>query len=154
MCLKQRMGNAEQNSPQDVWDAFRGALNTRNDRDAIFSIMRLKVFGSSRDEETRQRRAKVATAVLRFLKPNDWGVVDWRTVAMLGLLKKTNGNVDQALVLAKKKLAAELRELLDISCSTLLMNSRHVRRTRNTGPCEQGLLKGLLTLKWQYSGSH
>ena len=51
----------------------RGALNTRNDRDAIFSIMRLKVFGSSRDEETRQRRAKVATAVLRFLKPNDSG---------------------------------------------------------------------------------
>ena len=73
---------------------------------------------------------------------------------MLGLLKKTNGNVDQALVLAKKKLAAELRELLDISCSTLLMNSRRMlRRTRNTGPCEQGLLKGLLTLKWQYSGS-
>lgn len=116
MCLEERMVNAEQNSPQDVWNAFRGALNAQDDLETILSIMQLKGFGSSRDEESGQRRAKVATAALRFLKPDGWGVVDWRTAAMLGLLDKSNGDVDQALVLAKKEKAAELRkhyELID-----------------------------------------
>ncbi len=109
MCLKERMGNAEQNSPRAVWNAFRGAVDARNDLEAILSIMQLRGFGSSRDEESGQRRAKVATAALRFLKPDSWGVVDWRTAAMLGLLKKSNGDVDQALRLAKKENADDLR---------------------------------------------
>jgi hypothetical protein len=46
--------------------------------------------------------AKV-TAVLRFLKPEEWGVVDWRTIAMLGSLEKSNGNVDQELVLSRRE---------------------------------------------------
>ena len=114
MCLKERMGNAEQNSQQGVWDAFRGALTAGNDLDAIRSIMQLKGFGSSRDEESGQRRAKVATAALRFLKPEDWGVVDWRTVATLGLLNKSNGDTGQALMLAKKENAGNLRRHYDV----------------------------------------
>lgn len=76
--------------------------------------MSLTGFGASQDEETGQRRAKVATAVLRFLKPDEWGVVDWRTIAILGLLENAKGNVDQALALAKKEKPAELRRVLDI----------------------------------------
>ena len=114
MCLKERMGNAERNSQRDVWDAFRGALIAGSDRDALLSIMRLKGFGSSQDEETGQRRAKVATAVLRFLKPDDWGVVDWRTIAVLGMLEKANWDVDKALALAKKENAANLRKVYEI----------------------------------------
>jgi hypothetical protein len=114
MCLKERMGNAAKNSPREVWEAFRGALDTKTDVQSILSIMRLRGFGASQDEETGQRRAKVATGVLRFLKPDDWGVVDWRTIAMLGLLKNAKGNVDQALTLAKKEKAAELRSAFDI----------------------------------------
>jgi hypothetical protein len=114
MCLKERMGNAERNSTQAVWDAFRDAVNARNDLDAILSIMQLRGFGSSKDEESGQRRAKVATAALRFLKPDTWGVVDWRTVAMLGFLSKSNDDVDQALRLAKKENAANLRRVFDI----------------------------------------
>jgi len=114
MCLKERMGNAERNSQRDVWGAFRGALDARNDRDAILSIMQLRGFGSSRDMESGQRRAKVATAALRFLKPESWGVVDWRTAAMLGLLVESKGNVDQALLMAKKHDAQDLREAYDL----------------------------------------
>lgn len=40
--------------------------------------------------------------------------MDWRTVALLGLLKKANGDVDQALVLARKEEPNELRKHLDI----------------------------------------
>jgi hypothetical protein len=64
MCLRERMGNAEQNSQRDVWNAFRGAVGAANDVDSILSIMLLRGFGSSRDEESGQRRAKVATAAL------------------------------------------------------------------------------------------
>jgi len=114
MCLRERMGNAEQNSQRDVWNAFRGAVGAANDVDSILSIMLLRGFGSSRDEESGQRRAKVATAALRFLKPETWGVVDWRTAAMLGLLIESKGNVDQALLLAKKHNARDLREAYDL----------------------------------------
>jgi hypothetical protein len=114
MCLKERMGNAEQNSQRDVWNAFQAAVDAVNDIDAILSIMQLRGFGSSRDEESGQRRAKVATAALRFLKPNTWGVVDWRTAAMLGVLIESKGNVDQALMLAKKHNARDLREAYDL----------------------------------------
>jgi hypothetical protein len=110
MCLHDRMGNAGQNSQRAVWDAFRGALNAQTDRDCLLSIMRLKGFGASRDEETGQRRAKVATAALRFLKPDEWGVVDWRTAAILGFLEKSKGDVDQAVVLARRWNADDLRK--------------------------------------------
>jgi hypothetical protein len=45
-----------------VWDAFRDAVNETSDRAAILSVMRLKGFGSSRNEETGKRPAKVASA--------------------------------------------------------------------------------------------
>lgn len=114
MCLKEQTGNAEQNSQEDVWNAFHGALNALNDLEAILSIMQLKGFGSSYDEETHQRRAKRATAVLRFLKPHEWGVVDWRTIAMLGCLKNAGFDVDQAMILARKEKPNKLREALEL----------------------------------------
>jgi hypothetical protein len=114
MCLKERMGHAEQNSPRDVWNAFQSAIGAPDDLNAVLSIMQLRGFGSSRDEESGQRRAKVATAALRFLKPESWGVVDWRTGAMLGLLVETKGNVDQALSLSKKHNKKELKKAYEL----------------------------------------
>jgi hypothetical protein len=87
-CLQERMVNAVQNSETLVWEAFLGAVRAYTDVDALLSIMQLKGFGSSVDDETGLRRAKVATAVLRFFWPERWGVVDWRVAAMLGLLDK------------------------------------------------------------------
>ena len=69
-----------------------------------------KGFGSTTNDDTGVRGAKVASAALRFLKPNTWGVVDWRTAAMLEFLNQTNGDVDQAMVLAKNWRADNLRE--------------------------------------------
>jgi len=134
MCLKERMGNAEQNSSQAVWDAFCGAVNARSDLEAILSIMQLKGFGSSKDEESGQRRAKVATAALRFLKPESWGVVDWRTVAMLGFLSKCNDDVDQALRLAKKENANDLREIFDIIDENGACAVNQMYRSKRTAP--------------------
>jgi hypothetical protein len=137
MCLKERMGNAEQNSPQLVWDAFRGALGAGTDRDAILSIMQLKGFGSSRDEESGQRRAKVASAPLRFFKPDSWGVVDWRTAAMLGLLIESKGNVDRALSLAKKHNKKDLKEAYDLINEEAACAYNQMYRDRRVAPLFQ-----------------
>ena len=114
LCLHERMGNAGQNPERMVWNAFRGALDAQNDRDAILSIMQLKGFGSARDDETGQRRAKVATAALRFLKPDSWGVVDWRTAAMLAFLGQSNDDVARAMLLAKRQKANDLRNTYEV----------------------------------------
>lgn len=113
-CLEQRIGNARRNRDKDVWIALKQALEATDDNAAILAVMQLKGFGSSTDSETGQRRAKVATAVLRFLFPEKWGVVDWRVAAITGILKKSSRNVDRAISLAREHSARELRNLYDI----------------------------------------
>lgn len=115
MCLKERMINAQQNSPEAVWAAFHGAFVGSSDRNVILAIMSLKGFGASVDEETGLRRAKVASSVLRFLRPDDWGVVDWRTIAMRSFLNKHNGNIDLAIYEAKLQKAQDLRDAYDFA---------------------------------------
>ncbi len=114
MCLKERMGNACKNSRELIWQALWGAVEARRDKEALLSIMHLKGFGASTDEETGQRRAKVATSVLRFLFPDEWGVVDWRTISILAQLEQADGDVERALTQAKKFNPAELRSDLNI----------------------------------------
>src|SRR5579875_1746581 len=116
MCLHEQTGNAAKNPEGTVWNAFRlalDALNAGNDREAILSIMELKGFGSSMDEERGLRRAKRASAVLRFLSPQLWGVVDWRTIAILDNLKKADLDVARALEEAKKIKGKDLNQLKD-----------------------------------------
>jgi hypothetical protein len=113
-CLQERMVNAVQNSETLIWEAFFGAVRADTDVDALLSIMQLKGFGSSVDDETGQRRAKVATSVLRFFWLERWGVVDWRVAAMLGLLNKHEWNVDAAFAEAKTRKASDLRNVFDL----------------------------------------
>jgi len=114
MCIQDQMGMASRNSELSIWKAFQSAVKAKKDIEALRSVMSLVGFGSSSDPETGLRRAKRATAVLRFLSPYDWGVVDWRTVAILGLLKKWGWDVDRALVQARRENPRDLRGLLDI----------------------------------------
>jgi hypothetical protein len=101
-CMEERTGNAVRNPPMQIWASLQRAINAVNDVDALLSIMNLIGFGSAIDENTGQRRAKRATAVMRFLNPNEWGTVDWRTIAMLSFYKKNDSNMDFALKEAKK----------------------------------------------------
>jgi hypothetical protein len=134
-CLQDRIGNAALNTEITVWHALRGAANAGSDEEALLSVMQLRGFGSSVDEETGQRRAKVATAILRFLWPEAWGVVDWRVAAVLSLLDKHRWNVDAALAEAKNHKAQELREAFDLlnERAAADMNRRY-RRTSEEHP--------------------
>lgn len=113
-CLQDRTGNAVQNSNIHIWNALLEASKTTTDSQALLSIMRLKGFGSSRDSDSGQQRAKVATSVLRFLWPENWGVVDWRNAAMLGFLEKNGWDVEQSVIEAKLHPAREFRSIFDI----------------------------------------
>jgi hypothetical protein len=108
------MVNAVQNTPASVWAAFCGAVIGMTDLTKIEAIMGLRGFGQSVDEETGMRRAKVASSVLRFLYPMEWGVVDWRTLAIRCALRRCKGDVDLALEAAGEDAAAEMRALFDL----------------------------------------
>lgn len=101
-CMEEGTGNAVKNPPMQIWASLQSAVTAANDLGALFSVMDLVGFGSARDENTGQRRAKRATAVMRFLNPNEWGTVDWRTIAMLSFYKNNRFNMDLALKEAKK----------------------------------------------------
>jgi hypothetical protein len=113
-CLEQRMGNAATNTEGAIWEAFTNAIGATTDIEKLRSIMRLRGFGASIDPETGQRRAKVATSVLRFLLPEEWGVVDWRNAAMLGFLDKNNWIYSEAVSEATSTAASQLRECFDL----------------------------------------
>ncbi len=113
-CLNSRTSYTIDNSSTSIWNALLGAYKSPDEVNAILSIMQLKGFGSSVDEETNQRRAKLATSVLRFFWPDRWGVVDWRTIAVLGLLDKNDWKVDEALTEARRYEAEEVRELYEL----------------------------------------
>jgi hypothetical protein len=114
MCLKSRVGYADANPQRIIWEVFQDARTATSDYRALRSIMDLVGFGSTEDPGTGQRRAKTATSVLRFLKPQDWGVVDWRTAAMLAQLDRTDGGIDLAVSRASKIAAQALRKRFDI----------------------------------------
>lgn len=114
MCIQDQIGMASKNLELSIWKALQSAVNAKSDIEALLSVMSLVGFGSSKDPETGLRRAKRATAVLRFLKPYDWGVVDWRTIKILALLGKYDWNVDKILIQAKMINPKDLRKNLDI----------------------------------------
>ena len=113
-CIEDRTGNAIQNSSQEIWNALYGAVFFTEDNQKLLSIMQLKGFGSAIDDETGQRRAKVATSVLRFLWPQEWGIVDWRVATMLGLLDKNQWDIDKSINEASRYTANECRNIYNI----------------------------------------
>jgi hypothetical protein len=112
-CMQERTGNAVKNDPRKIWDSLQGAITASDDRSALLSIMNLIGFGSAKDENTGQRKAKRATAVLRFLDPGEWGTVDWRTIAMLCFYRKTPFDMEMALEEAKKYDIREMASTFD-----------------------------------------
>lgn len=96
MCIQDQIGMASKNSEISIWKSLQSAVNAKSDIEALLSVMSLVGFGSFPDPRTGIRRAKRATSVLRFLNPYDWGVVDWRTIKILTLLKKCEWDVNKS----------------------------------------------------------
>jgi hypothetical protein len=121
-CLEELTGNAIRNEPSQISNALCGAVTATNDLDALTSIMNLIGFGSSRDEKTGQRRAKRATAVLRFLDPDEWGVVDWRTIAILSLYEKHAYDMNKAIEEARGNKMQEMASLFEFVNETVALD--------------------------------
>ena len=128
------MVNAVQNTPASVWAAFYEAVIRRTDLEKIRAIMSLKGFGSSVDEGTGMRRAKVASSVLRFLYPQEWGVVDWRTLAIRSALRRCNGDVNRALEAAGQDDAATMRAHFDLIDEHAVCDEMLAYRQMRTAP--------------------
>jgi hypothetical protein len=132
-CVEEQTGWAVHNTPDEIWDAFRDAIafmDAGEDIKALLAIMRLKGFGSSVDEDSRQQRAKRASAVLRMFNPKMWGVVDWRTAAMIWALNQKNWDVRQAISLVKadypnRQKAKDEWDEIDEKIAVEVLNARY-----------------------------
>ena len=113
MSMQHQVRLAKSNPEAAIWRAFQQAVKAQTDLEAVRSIMTLIGFGSSPHPETHLRRAKRATAVLRFLKPYEWGAVDWRTIAILRFLDERSLDVEAALADAKTEDPRKLKRDLD-----------------------------------------
>ncbi|HGS5282582.1 TPA: hypothetical protein ACPVXP_002791 [Vibrio parahaemolyticus] len=113
MSIKCRIGNAALNCERDIYVAFRGVLLKTTDKEKLLSIMNLSGFGSSVDINF-QRRAKAASAVMRFFYPESWGVVDWRLMAILSECKKYSWDAASILADSERAESKELRSDFDI----------------------------------------
>lgn len=132
-CIEEQTGWAVENQPEEIWDSFRDAIacmDAGEDAKALLAIMRLKGFGSSVDEDSRQQRAKRASAVLRMFNPKLWGVVDWRTAAMIWALNQKNWDVRQAISLVKadypnRQKAKDEWDEIDEKIAAEVLNARY-----------------------------
>ena len=77
---------------------------------------------------------RTATSALRFLLPQSWSVVDWRTAAMLSFLDKSNGDVDHALLLAKGWKSNDLRDAYDVIDENAACAYNQMYRARRATP--------------------
>ncbi|MBN1857167.1 MAG: hypothetical protein JW846_09480 [Dehalococcoidia bacterium] len=112
--MEEQTGAAARNAPSDVWDALCGATFATSDREKLRSIMNLVGFGSSRDPDTGQRRAKRATAVMRFLDPQEWGTVDWRTISMMRYYERNARDMVKAVEEARTTRKGDIASLFDV----------------------------------------
>ena len=114
MCLMSRIGNAVRNSPEEIWTSLLSASTAGSDVEAFRPIMNLIGFGRSPDPKTGQRRAKQASAVLRFLDPKRWGVVDWRNAAILALYERNDYNATRTIARTREDDPDDYRDLFEI----------------------------------------
>ena len=116
-CIEDLTGHyAVRNSKPAVWNSLRDAavaMRAHRDVEALLAVMRLEGFGKYPDEDN-QRRAKRASAVLRIINPHEWGVVDWRTAAMCGLLDKSGWDLGRAVAEAENEDNNKLRWTFDV----------------------------------------
>ncbi|HUX88840.1 MAG TPA: hypothetical protein VMW65_17680, partial [Chloroflexota bacterium] len=66
-----------QNEDQTIGEVFRRIGAVQTDRERISACTELSGFGRY------TRSTKMASAILRFLWPKDYGVIDWRNYAVL-----------------------------------------------------------------------
>lgn len=141
-CIEEQTGWAVHNKPDEIWDAFRDAIafmDAGDDIKALLAIMRLKGFGKTKDADSRQQRAKRASAVLRMFRPRDWGVVDWRTAAMIWALNQKNWDVRQAISLAKadypkRQKAKKEWDEIDEKIAVEVLNARYRAKRTDSLP--------------------
>lgn len=74
------------NDTESIWRSLLQAIESKSDEEKLLAIMSLSGFGAAIHKQTGQQRAKMATAALRFLWPEEWGVVDWRVAGIISIL--------------------------------------------------------------------
>lgn len=82
MGISERIFGVGKTTNEQAVKAITNAIEANSKKEQIISFHSLIGFGISIDKIYKTRKAKVASAAVRFLFPKDWGVVDWRSGAI------------------------------------------------------------------------
>lgn len=95
-----RASYARDNDAAIIFSSLKNAYLSNNYPTALKKLMILRGF-----------KEKTASAILRFLKPVEFGVVDWRNSAVVFLMKKYKNDIDQVIIHGQK--IANPKDLFD-----------------------------------------
>ncbi len=102
MGIQKRIKGRGVNSQSLAKKAIINSIKSSSPKDQIEAFHPLTGFGSSINKDYKARPAKVASAAVRFLFPEKWGVVDWRSATIAKCLLETN-DISEAKILASKQ---------------------------------------------------
>jgi hypothetical protein len=102
MGIAERVKGRGRNTAAQALTAIQGAITQHDPGAQIEALLTLVGFGWSQHRDYGTHPAKVATAALRFLRPVDWGVVDWRSGAVASTLKDGVSIAEAAHLLRRK----------------------------------------------------
>jgi hypothetical protein len=97
MGISERILGAGYTSKKQAKKVLTESIKANSRKEQITAFHALKGFGTSCHEFYKTHPAKVASAATRFLFPNDWGVVDWRSGALSECMIKHNFEIDKTI---------------------------------------------------------
>lgn len=115
MGIKERIFGINVNTADLAQSSIRNAISKDNQLEKLKSFHSLRGFGRSVHKEYRTNPAKVASAAMRFLFPEQWGIVDWRSGTV------ANSLMDNGFDVVKSK-----SQLLGKSSSSCRKDFSHV----------------------------
>jgi hypothetical protein len=102
MGIKKRIKGVGKNTSPQALQAITNVFNNQENKKKIEALHTLSGFGISQHKDYGTKPAKVATAAMRFLYPEEWGVVDWRSGTIAKCLVDSS-DICEAINLAQKK---------------------------------------------------
>lgn len=102
MGISDRIFGVGKTTDEQAVTAITNSIKAKSKKEQITAFHSLIGFGVSIDKTHKTRKAKVASAAVRFLFPREWGVVDWRSGAISQCMIDNNFDINKVMASASQ----------------------------------------------------